>query len=89
MPIIGAIIALVGSAVGAGVKADKARKDGLMLKEQLQAEREAMREGRTAGIFNFLNADNEKDAQILTAVLIFSVILLALIFWYALKKRKK
>lgn len=88
MPIIGAIIALVGSAVGAGVKADKARKDGLLLKDQLQAERDLMRENRTADIFNFLNMDNQKDAQILTTVLIMAVVLLALIFWFALKRKK-
>lgn len=88
MAIIGAIVAAVGSIVGAGIKADKARKDKLIMQTQYQAQVDAFRADRQTGLLSFINADNQKDANLIKYTMIAVVVILIVLIWYRLKRKQ-
>lgn len=88
MAIVAAIIGVVGSIVGAGIKADGARKDRLNLKTQAQAQMDALRSDRQSGLLSFITAENDKDAAVLRWVLILVAVIVIALIWYALKRKK-
>lgn len=88
MPIIAAIIGVVGSLIGAGVKADKARKDGLNLKTAAQAQIDADRSNRFLSILDYNYQTKDLNATILKWTLIAIAVIMVVLIWYALRKKK-
>lgn len=89
MAIIAAIVGAVASLVGAGIKADGARKDRLNMQTQYQAQVDAYRADRQAGLLGFINADSQQEAALIKWAFAAVVLILIVLIWYALKKKKQ
>lgn len=88
MAIIAAIIGVVGSVIGGAIKSDKARKDRLNLKTAAQAQVDADRNDRFLQILGYNYQTKDLNADILKWTLIAIAIIIIVLMWYALRKKK-
>lgn len=88
MAIITAILALVGTAVGAGVKADQKNKEAYAQQQQLQQQRELLRGQKLSDVLNFITADKTQEATTVRWILIAAMVAMILLIWFAIRNRK-
>lgn len=87
--IIAAVIGLVGSVAGGAFKSDQANKGAEAQRKAALEQSKLLRSQSLTDAMNYLSYSKNTEAQVIKWTLISAVVIVALLFWLAMKKNKK